>query len=295
MRIVPQYDFFKTKYGEELLIDIVTLNEIKKYIDKHPVHTLSYYDITFIESGSGFLSVDNIKYKLNSGDIVFSMPGEIRSWDSFGNINGYALIFEEEFLLSFFNDPLFLRNLSFFNLKRTYSKINIDGIKKRINFLFRNISVEINGYSSKDKHILRSLLYEVLMLLNREYNIDLMDEFENCRDAKNTGISSRHVHSFVSLADKDFKEHHNAKYYADKLCITPNYLNEVIKKALGVNVKHYIRNKILSEAKRLLVYTNLSISEIADTLHFDDSSYFIRFFRLQTGFTPLQYRNGIKR
>lgn len=43
---IPQYDFYKHKYGDELLIDVVPLNTIKKYLKEQPVHILTYYDIT---------------------------------------------------------------------------------------------------------------------------------------------------------------------------------------------------------------------------------------------------------
>jgi AraC-like DNA-binding protein len=289
MKTIPHYNFHKTKYGEELLIDIVRLKDIQKYIQKDPVHTLSYFDITFIESTAIF-SIDSKSYILKTGDVVFSKPGEVRAWEDKNNIpEGYALIFEEEFLLSFFNDSRFIQNLSYFSSERKTPVINISEIKLRTDYLLQNITAEINNYESKDKHILRALLYEILMLLDREYRK------EYTPDSEAAVIVNRHIKSFTDIVNKDFKHHHNTKYYADKLYITPNYLNEIVKKATGINAKLYIQNKILSEAKKTLTYTNLSISEIADNLHFDSASYFIRFFRKHTGYTPLQYRNNIKR
>ncbi|MDR1332111.1 MAG: AraC family ligand binding domain-containing protein, partial [Tannerella sp.] len=106
--MIPQYTFYKTKYGDELLIDVVPLEKIKKYTVAQPVHTLTYYDITLITEGAGAFHIDNRTRQVNAGDIIFSRPGEIRQWDSSGIRQGYALIFEEEFLVSFFNDPDFL-------------------------------------------------------------------------------------------------------------------------------------------------------------------------------------------
>lgn len=100
---IPQYDFYRTKYGEELLIDVVGLDEIRKYMEIHPVHTLSYFDITFIEEGTGFFYVNDKHYTVSPGDVIFTMPGEVRTWDKDHIRKGAALIFEEEFLLSFFN------------------------------------------------------------------------------------------------------------------------------------------------------------------------------------------------
>ncbi|MDR2039828.1 MAG: AraC family transcriptional regulator [Bacteroidales bacterium] len=288
MKSIPRYDFYKTKYGEELLIDVVSLNYIKKYVEIHPVHTLSYFDITFIEEGTGCVSIDHKKYAVRPGDVIFSIPGAIRVWEENHQLNGYALIFEEEFLLSFFNDPLFLQHLAFFSPQKISDKINTGTLQTRIDYLLRNIIAEINHDTSKDKHLLRALLYEMLILLNREYKEQ--NKFADTSER----MSNRHVDAFISLVNKYYNRNHDTRYYADKLCITPNYLNEVVKKSIGINAKLYLQNRILSEAKRMLVYTHLTVSEIAEQLNFDNTSYFIRFFRKHTGVTPLQYRENTK-
>jgi len=290
MKTIPRYDFHKTKYGDELLIDVVPLSYIKKYIDIHPVHTLTYFDITFIEHGPGSISIDNNRYEISSGDIVFSMPGDIRAWNDKQLPEGHALIFEEEFLISFFNDPQFVRNLAFFSHRKTSSRINICNIEDKIKNLLQDILAEINNYTSKDEHILRALLYEILMLLNREYQ-----KQNNESSAVNAKSPNRYAESFTNLVNEDFTRYHHIQYYADRLCITPNYLNEVVKKATGINPKRYIRNKIFAEAKKLLTYTSFSISEISEKLGYEDTSYFIRSFRKETNSTPLQYRNQTKR
>lgn len=105
---IPQYDFYKHKYGDELLIDVVPLNTIKKYLKEQPVHILTYYDITLITSGEGEFLIDHQANRVKPQEIIFTRPGEIRKWDDKTIQDGFALIFEEEFLLSFFNDPAFL-------------------------------------------------------------------------------------------------------------------------------------------------------------------------------------------
>lgn len=287
MKAIPLYNFHKTKYGEELLIDIVSLSEIKKYRDKHPTHVLTYFDITFITEGEGEFAIDEKEYDIVSGDVIFSMPGEIRKWNKNNILDGYALIFEEEFLLSFFNDHQFVYNLSYFGSQRKSSKINISGIQNRINNLLQNIITEIKEYKSKDKHILRALLYEILMVLNREYI--------NSNKTESNQLLNRHVKSFISLVSENFKTNHSTNFYADKLCITPNYLNEIVRKTFNITAKRYIINQIIIEAKKMLTYTDLSISDISDNLNYTSPAYFIRFFRHETNYTPLEYRNSIKR
>lgn len=98
---IPQYDFYKHKYGDELLIDVVPLNTIKKYLKEQPVHILTYYDITLITSGEGEFLIDHQANRVKPQEIIFTRPGEIRKWDDKTIQDGFALIFEEEFLLSF--------------------------------------------------------------------------------------------------------------------------------------------------------------------------------------------------
>jgi len=286
MKSLPKYHFNKTKYGAELLIDIVSLNSIKKFMNRDPIHVLSYFDITFITKETGIFSIENKKYELHPGDVIFSKPGDIRIWGKSQKLQGYALIFEEDFLLSFFNDNSFIRNLSYFNGEHITAKINISPIQSRIDRLLQNIIAEICDFQSKDKHILRAQLYEMLMLLNREY-VKSSDILEN-------KPHNRHIDMFISLVDEHFKTAHNTTYYADRLCITPNYLNEVVKKVEGISAKSYIQNNIIREAQKQLTYTDLSVSEISNDLNFDSVSYFIRFFRNNTGLTPLQYRKDRK-
>lgn len=87
---IPQYDFYKHKYGDELLIDVVPLNTIKKYLKEQPVHILTYYDITLITSGEGEFLIDHQANRVKPQDIIFTRPGEIRKWDDKTIQDGFA-------------------------------------------------------------------------------------------------------------------------------------------------------------------------------------------------------------
>ena len=287
---IPRYTFYKHKYGSELLVDVVELKYVKKFLAKSAVHTLNYYDITFITEGKGAFSVDNQTYEAIPCDVLFSKPGEIRNWDTHHIINGYALIFEEEFLSSLFKDSLFVRHLSFFQIESFSSRLHLsDELYTRILETLHDIKMEIDSYQQGDVHVLRALLYEVLMLLDREYKKVNMEEETTSKEVGNI-----HIDKFMKLVESHLKEQHSVQYYADKLCITPNYLNEIVTSTKGISAKQYIRNKVMDEAKRLLTYTDFPISDIAFELHFSTVSYFIRSFRQYTGTTPLLYRRTHK-
>lgn len=288
--LIPRYTFYKNKYGSELLIDVVELKYVKKFLSQSSVHTLTYYDITFVTEGEGKFSIDNQTNEVASRDVFFSKPGEIRNWDTRHIVNGYALIFEDEFLSSLFKDSLFVQHLSFFQSGKTSSKLQLpDELYMRILQILHNIKTEIDSYRQNDVYVLRALLYEVLMLLDREYKKVNMEEETTSKEVGNI-----HIDKFMKLVESHLKEQHSVQYYADKLCITPNYLNEIVTSTKGISAKQYIRNKVMDEAQRLLTYTDFPISDIAFELHFSTVSYFIRSFRQYTGTTPLLYRRTHK-
>lgn len=283
--IIPRYTFYREKYGSELLIDVVELKYVKRFLAETPAHTLSYYDITFITEGEGRFSIDSRTYDVAPHDVLFSKPGEIRKWDTQHIANGYALIFEEEFLSSFFRDSLFVQRLAFFNAEKTACKLLLPSeLYARMIQLLHEIKTEIDSYRQEGVHVLRALLYEILMLLNRVYLKETSVE-ESKKEA-----GKGYIREFVRLVADNLREQHAVGYYADKLCITPNYLNEIVSAAMGISAKHYIRNKVMDEAKRLLVYTELPVADVAFELHFSTTSYFVRCFRQYTGQTPLLYR-----
>jgi AraC family transcriptional regulator, transcriptional activator of pobA len=98
------------------------------------------------------------------------------------------------------------------------------------------------------------------------------------------------VEALRGLLEEHFRKERLLGFYAEKLAMTPDRLNDIVKRATGVTAGHLIRQRVLTEAKRQLVFTSLAIHEIAYDLTFSDPSHFARFFRKQTGTTPQAFR-----
>jgi len=94
-----------------------------------------------------------------------------------------------------------------------------------------------------------------------------------------------------ALVDEFFRGEHQLGFYAEKLGMTVDRLNDHVKRATGVTAGHLIRQRVLTEAKRQLVFTTQPIQEIAEELAFSDPSHFARFFRKHTGTTPHEFRD----
>jgi AraC family transcriptional activator of pobA len=94
-----------------------------------------------------------------------------------------------------------------------------------------------------------------------------------------------------ALVDEFFRKERLLGFYADKLGMTVDRLNDHVKRSTGVTAGHLIRQRVLTEAKRQLVFTMQPIHDIAEELAFADPSHFARFFRKQTGTTPHEFRD----
>jgi len=94
-----------------------------------------------------------------------------------------------------------------------------------------------------------------------------------------------------SLVEQNFRKQRLLDFYAAKLAMTPDRLNKHAKRTVGVTAGHLIRQRVLTEAKRELVFSEQPINVIAHDLAFADPSHFARFFRKQTGQTPQEFRD----
>lgn len=263
-----------------MLIDLIRLESLAEYIRQTPQHKLTYYDITFIISGNGKFNLDGNEFPVVPNQLYFTAPGQIREWKVDQVPQGLVLIFEEEFLCSFFSDPLFVKNLSFFRNQHALPEMLIDAENSSY---FTNLLLQIEGEiaNTKETHLLRALLYQALAWLNRQYRE------QNQLDIKPSNHKAR---LFTQLVENHFQTQHSVSFYASELCITSGYLNDLVKKETGISAKQYIINRLVTEARRLLQYSESSVAEISWTLGFADSSYFIRLFRNETKVSPLAFR-----
>lgn len=95
---------------------------------------------------------------------------------------------------------------------------------------------------------------------------------------------------FIQMLPQHFVEHRDIAFYADQLCITTTYLSRIVRQVSGRTVADYIDQMLLMEAAWLLQTTSLTVAQIADRLHFADTTTFARFFKRLKGCTPKEYR-----
>jgi len=102
------------------------------------------------------------------------------------------------------------------------------------------------------------------------------------------------VRRFEDLVEQGYLEERSVGHYADKLALSADHLNELVKKRLGRTASAVIHERLLLEAKRLLLHSDQSIKEVGYTLNLKDPAYFTRWFRKAQGMTPVAYRDHIR-
>lgn len=137
--------------------------------------------------------------------------------------------------------------------------------------------------------------YQTMMLRNQWQNFFLglesvLKHRLTDRNVKTIGSSRKLFNGFCKLLSENCRRHHEVKFYADRLCVTPQYLSRITRRVFADSPKGLIDRQIVMEIKSLLTSTELSIKEIADAYGFESSSYLGRFFRRHTGMTPSDYR-----
>jgi AraC-like DNA-binding protein len=103
-------------------------------------------------------------------------------------------------------------------------------------------------------------------------------------------LKQRHFYAFLSLLDTHIRSERTVAFYADKLCITTNYLCKIISETTGKAAKNLIDKRLILEIKVLLQQREMTIQQIADALCFPDQSYLSRYFKRHTGLSPKSYR-----
>lgn len=96
--------------------------------------------------------------------------------------------------------------------------------------------------------------------------------------------------NFISLIMENAKKHRDVSFYANRLCISPRHLSSITKEVSGETPKETIDEFLISEIKLMLTFSEMSIQQIADYLHFPDQSYFGRYFKRFVGMSPQSYR-----
>ncbi|MVT08185.1 helix-turn-helix domain-containing protein [Chitinophaga sp. ysch24] len=282
--IMLNFHFHKYKYGKELLVDCFKLSEIAgRSISMKELHATTFYEIFFFLEGNGSIIFEGSQLDFESPAVLFLPPARPRRWNMPGIPDCSLIIFEGEFMESFLKDHLFLHRLYYFG---NFDCAPVLPLQSKDVSYFRDLSDrikdEIRNQSSDSQHLLRAYLYQLLILLNRNY----ADYYQ----LKGNLYQNTNILKFKDLLRKHIREKQTVKEYAELLGINRNRLNQLCHESFGKDANMVIRNELLQSCKNELLTGNKTIAEISYEHNFSAPSNFVRFFKSLTKISPAVYR-----
>jgi AraC family transcriptional activator of pobA len=277
---------FKSYSDEANNFSIRSISEMGSLSSMPLPHRHAFYEIIYIKQGKGAHVIDFKTYPIAPGSLYLFSPDQIHFWQIAKPLDGVSIQFSENFLLLPPAELYLTEYLDFFhNAEYPPHLILRDGEGDEIKHLFDRIEKEyhLDAYVRDLK--IRSYLIILLIEIQRIF----MAGYSK-RDVMR---GSALVSLFKKMVSKNFLTYRFTSYYAEKLGISEAYLHELTKENTGLTPGQIIRKEIVMEAKRMLAHTTDTISEIGYKLSFEDPSYFGRFFKRETGFSPKSFRTHI--
>ncbi|GAA4463528.1 helix-turn-helix transcriptional regulator [Nemorincola caseinilytica] len=282
---IPVYDICSLADTRHLREDI-TAEGLAHYLQRQKdlrfPHRHSFYHLVYFTEGSGKHSIDFETFRVEPGQVYFMIPGQVHSWHFEGRIDGYVINFSEQLMHSFLKEGQYLEQFPFFSGIAAEGVVTLGDARMEVEQLLARVVAEAAGDAPMAGEMIRIYLLSIFITVLRDMPV---------QDKKQApGHSHLLLRNFRKLVEQYYAAKRLPKEYAAMLYITPNHLNALCNDLLGRSAGEVIRDRVLLEAKRLLVGHGISVAEIAWQLNFSDNSYFTKFFKKYTGMTPEQFR-----
>lgn len=286
MKGIPVYSIEKFKAGGEKPYQVEVFDANRHFEVEYP-HCHDFFEVLFLTRGSGVHIIDNNSYDIQPPCIFFLSPGQAHKLELSEDVAGYIFLFTGEYyLLDKSNQNKLLEYPFFFNVKQDNPPLLIKDPSDQafLESLFKKGCEEMSKPDQGSYELSHALLELILCSCERLYPP------EHLEGVKQKGHVL--VKRFRELIEEKYQQNLSIKDYADLLNVSENHLTHLVKERTSKTSKELIREKQIIEIKRLLKYSDYSITQIADHLNFKDQSYFTKFFKKSEGITPLDYREN---
>lgn len=240
------------------------------------------YTIYWIKEGEGTYNIDFKKYKFKDNVLFFLSPGQVFTVDSEQIKTAYKLSFVRDFYCIQTHDAEVACNGVLFN--NIYETPFVKPCEKdtaKLNFILESLIDEFQQNETAQYDMLQSYLKQFIVSAVRVRK-------EN--HVIKTDTETRLFKDFSTLVEQNFRKLHSVTDYANRLGVSPKSISKHFQKLGTKTPSDFIKRRILLEAKRLLIYTDKTVKEIAFELGFNDPAYFTRFFTKAIEKSPLQFK-----
>ena len=249
-------------------------------------HIHSFYQIIWFQHGTGIHYVDFKEYPIADNTLFFISPGQIHYFDESDNVKGIIIHFNESFLSDEGSSENVFLKYNVFNAFDAVPYYEVtSGDTPRLEYIVKEMQLETRNakaFAHKDylKYLVKMFLIYVQRIGKRGIGIPL------CIN----NSSNRTFVRFRQILEHHYRQLHTVKEYASRLNVSTKTLTNCVYESSHNTPLKIINERIILEAKRQLLHSDLKIKEIAFYLGFEDPSYFVKFFKRQTGYLPAEFR-----
>lgn len=242
------------------------------------------FTIFWIKRGEGTYNIDFKNYAFKDNIIFFLTPGQVFSVTSESIMEAYKISFTSDFYCIQAHDKAVACNGVLFN--NVNNQPFVEPCKKdvkKMSFIIESIVDEFEDNKVAQYDMLQAYLKQFMIIAVR-----IQKELAPVKD----NVEAQLFKEFNVLVEQNFKQIHTVADYAKRLSMSPKSLTKNFQKVGAKSPSDVIKARILIEAKRKLIYTQLPVKEIAYELGYQDAAYFTRFFSKSEEVSPLQYRKN---
>jgi AraC family transcriptional regulator, transcriptional activator of pobA len=288
---IPVYDICNLSKDKQDKQNDLLVERFGAYLNRHEhslhhSHRHSFFHLVLFTKGSGTHTIDFNRFNVTPYQIYFMIPGQVHSWHFEGEVDGYIINFSDTLFRSFLLNPNYLERFHFFSGLSEESVCELPAeVREKVTQLFEEILGQASNSRDGEIDMIRLLLMQLFLIVD-----------SSCAGNNKKSVPQQKqllLRNFRRLIDQHYLSIKLPKEYADLLYITPNHLNALCQDLLGKTAGELIRERILLEAKRLLTNAEMTVTEIAYNLNFQDNSYFNRFFKKYVGVTPDEFRKQL--
>ena len=258
--------------------------KINKHLTSTP-HSHNFYLCVIFTKGSGVHEIDFKSYSISPGKVFFLKPGQTHFWKFKTPPNGFIFFHSKEFYEMYYLTHQ-LSNFPFYYSYQNPPVLELTDSSKGIEDKFRELLQEYHETQAFRNLKMVNSINDIYITLTRAYTSTL-----NLADyaSVNYLIILEQLEQYI---EEYYHQEKLPKYYAGLLNITTKHLNRVTKETLNKTTHQLIAERVILEAKRLIVHSQNPLARIAEALGFEDYAYFSRYFKKKTGTSPIDFKKS---
>lgn len=280
--------YSKSSCGVDFLLNTVESSEKTGWFNLDKRYKTNFFEFYFFRKAEGYMLLAGRKIILHPNMVLVISPFQLQEWHvDLDKLDYTFLIFQEEFINNFLSDKYFMYRLLYCYQHDypTFFDMSTEEMAPLLSQLLQ-MKKELRNPIADSYHMIVACLYQFLLLLNRFY--------ANRFDLPFDPPLNNYAYQYKELLEKNISEKTRVADYAEMMNISRVTLNKAVMREFGLSAVHLLKQRLLQEVKSDLLFTGLSVKEIAYRLHFSEPNHLMRFFKQMTGQTINEFLASIK-